>query len=1148
MEFNKAQQQALDAKGRVLVSAAAGSGKTAVLVEKVVNLISDENNPIDIDKLLVVTFTNAAAAEMKTRISARISEKLRENKNSFHLKKQKLLLSSANISTIDSLCIALAREYFYKTGIPSDFKIADESVVKKLENEAIDTVFAEKFEQKSETFLDLVSVFGGERGDEKLKENVLKSYEYLCSLPFPEEYIEKVETLYNDFNEKSVMFDVVWDYVYEFVTSRYTNFKYDYQRLLKDEELLKGYGEAFQEISAKLKKLTDLVLNRDFDGVFLMLKFYSNAKLKSVRNYPDEAFRDEMKEAKKEAEKTFEKLKTIFNCDKNEVFDDIRKLAPIVTEFFSVVRSFSEKLYQLKQENNFFTFSDVEREVLNLLVKRENKEIVKTDIAKELSEKYECVLVDEYQDTNDLQNTIFNALSNDGAKLFMVGDVKQSIYGFRKANPKNFLSFRNELPNYEEGATKSKVIMSGNYRSCKDVCAFVNSLFYHLFTEQCGEMYYDKEDMLVPCSNFLDVDEPRVKVDVITDNDSTLTSAEKNAYQVANYINETVENKPIITENNALRKAKYSDVCVLLRSRTEMPTFLRVFNELNIPVWVDDNSGLLEEKEIVTLFNLLQVIDNPFADIPLLSTLVGDIYNFSADEVALIKANHKKKSLYNALLEESKANEKVKEFLDEISEFKRIAVTSDVSSLINKILNKTGYDNTVYLYNNGESCYNNLLLFKEVAKSFEENAGRGLSAFVSYIKRQIKNENKLQKAAFSSENDNSVRIMTMHRSKGLQFPICILACLEKQFNRKDSSADVILTEKCGIGLNYIDKNRHIKYSTFPRNAASIENITTSQSEELRLLYVAMTRAKDFLYMVGVDEERKSFSKVARNIVVFSKDERFPSDVVIGCKNFLKMIMLGVMISEENDFLLNFIDEIEPVACNDKEENLEKPFDEERFNQLVEVLNYKYAYKDLNKIFVKQSASALAHKEFSSDYDFTRKPIFAENQRLSAAEKGTAMHKFMQYCDFVAANVSIKDEIERLVSDGKLTVDEAKSLNPNNLKAFFESDIGKKVLSSDKVYKEQNFMVEVLATKVYNDLSEEFNDEKIIIQGVADLCFVENDGLVIVDYKTDKADEEELVKRYKTQLDIYALALSQVFDMKVSQTAIYSFYLKKLIKL
>lgn len=390
--------------------------------------------------------------------------------------------------------------------------------------------------------------------------------------------------------------------------------------------------------------------------------------------------------------------------------------------------------------------------------------------------------------------------------------------------------------------------------------------------------------------------------------------------------------------------------------------------------------------------------------------------------------------------------------------------------------------------------------------------------------------------------------MTMHRSKGLQFPICILACLEKQFNRKDSSADVILTEKCGIGLNYIDKNRHIKYSTFPRNAASIENITTSQSEELRLLYVAMTRAKDFLYMVGVDEERKSFSKVARNIVVFSKDERFPSDVVIGCNNFLKMIMLGVMISEENDFLLNFIDEIESVACNDKEENLEKPFDEERFNQLVEVLNYKYAYKDLNKIFVKQSASALAHKEFSSDYDFTRKPIFAENQRLSAAEKGTAMHKFMQYCDFVAANISIKDEIERLVSDGKLTVDEAKSLNSNNLKAFFESDIGKKVLSSDKVYKEQNFMVEVLATKVYNDLSEEFNDEKIIIQGVADLCFVENDGLVIVDYKTDKADEEELVKRYKTQLDIYALALSQVFDMKVSQTAIYSFYLKKLIKL
>jgi len=1148
MDFNTQQRQALAASGRVLVSAAAGSGKTAVLVEKVVRLICDENNPIDIDKLLVVTYTNAAAAEMKARISKRLSEKLKENPKSFHLKKQKLLLSSANISTIDSQCIALVREYFYKTNISSDFKIADNSVVSKLENEAIDEVFAEKFEKGEEIFLDLVSVFGGEYGEDKLRENVFKIYEYLCSLPFPQVYIDKITNLYENADENSVFFDIVFEYAYGFVQSKYLSFQKSYEKLLEDEELLSRYGEAFLEVNAKLKRMLELLHSRDYDGVFEMLKYYSNASLKSIRNYSNVAFRDEMKAAKTEAEKTFKKLKDIFNCERKDVYDDIEKLTPIIKEFFAVVEDFSKKLYELKVENNCFTFADIEREVLNLLVKYENNTLVKTDIAKELSDKYYSVLVDEYQDTNDLQNTIFNALSDDGKKLFMVGDVKQSIYGFRKANPKNFLAFRNELPHYEEGSKNSKVIMSGNYRSSEEVCDFVNFLFYRLFSERCGEMYYEQEDMLVPKATYLDIDEKRVHVDIITEDNSETKSAEKQAYHIANIIREKIDNKPIITEDGALRKAKYSDVCILLRSRTEMPTFRKVFEELDIPVWIDDNDGLLEEKEIITLFSLLQVVDNPFADIPLLATLTGDIYNFSADEVALIRAHNRKKSLYNALLEESKNNEKVKAFLDEISEFKRVSVTSDVSSLISKILNKTGYENTVYLYANGENAYNNLLLFKEVAKSFEENSGRGLSAFVSYIKRQIKNKNYLQKAVFTSENDNSVRIMTMHRSKGLQFPICILACLDKSFNRKDSSADVILTEKCGIGLNYIDKNRHIKYSTFPRTASAIECNNASQSEELRVLYVAMTRAKDFLYMIGASKSAKEFIETAKEDLTAYKDNRFSSDIVINCNNFLKMIMLGVAVhSDDSKLEVNFIEEVDADET-EIEEIEERPFDKEKFEKLCEILNYKYPYKDLNKIFVKQSASALAHKEFSSDYDFVRKPVFVINQRLSAAQKGTAMHKFMQYCDFKLASISIADEIERLKQNGKLTEQEAKSLTIENLKAFFDSEIGKKVISNDKVYKEQNFMVEVLADEVYNNLSKEFENEKIIIQGVADLCFIENDNLVIVDYKTDKVDETELISRYKTQLDIYALALSQVFDMNVSQTAIYSFYLKKLIKL
>lgn len=1165
MKFTDEQQNALAARGRVLVSAAAGSGKTAVLVEKVINLITDENEPVDVDKLLVVTFTNAAAAEMKSRISKRLSEKIKEQPESFNLKRQKLLLSSASICTIDSLCISLAREYFYKLGIPCDFKIADNSVINRLQNTCIDELLAENFENPDKDFLNLVSVFGGERADEKLKENIFKVYDYLCSLPFPEQYIEKVNSLYTDFDENSILFDVVFDYASEIIKNSILSFSSAYEELLEEPELLSGYGEAFAEIDAKLKRALDFTFKRDFVGIRNMLEYYSNARLKTVRNYSDEKFRERMKTAKGKAEDTFAKLKKVFNCSCDDVYSDMRNLAPIINKFFALTRDFSERLYEAKKENNAFGFSDIEEEVLKLLVKGENGKIFFTDEAKELSEKYYAVLVDEYQDTNDLQNTIFNALSDNGKKLFMVGDVKQSIYGFRKANPRNFLKSRNELPLYEKGSTRSKVIMSGNFRSSAEVCDFVNFLFYKLLTDKCGEMFYEQEDMLVPKVDFQPVDDNRVNLDIITASDDELTPTERQAYHIAHIIKEKVNGEPCITDDDSLRKAEFKDVCILLRSRGEIPVFSEILRAKNIPVWVDDNDGLLEEKEIVTIFSLLQVIDNPFSDVPLLSTLTSDIYNFTADEIAKIRAEYKDTELYRALILSKEKNEKIADFIKEIDEFRSIAAISSVSKLISKILSATGYENTVYMYENGESCYCNLLLFKETAKAFEEGTKRGLSAFVGYIKRQIKNGNTMQKALFAGENDNAVRIMTMHRSKGLQFPICILACLNKKFNRQDSSADVILTEKCGLGLNFIDKNRKIKYSTFPRNASVIENNAVAQSEEMRLLYVAMTRAKDYLYMVGADDKIERYIDSIADELSYEEKERFNPYFVQSCDSFLKMLVAGALTHKDGTDLreiaeinrgclskgslkinlisaVNFDDEVKAESAETRN------FNEQKFRHLSETLSFKYPYKDLNKIFVKQSASALAHKEFSSDFAFKNEPVFMHNQKLSAAEKGTAMHKFMQFCDFKSAQTSIIEEKERLTLEGKLTKAEADSLKEENLKAFFDSKIGRRVITSENVFREQSFMIEVDAKAVYDDLGEEFDNEKIIIQGFADLCFFDGDGLVIVDYKTDRADEEELVKRYKTQLDIYALALSQTFERKVTATAIYSFYNKRLITL
>lgn len=1163
MNFTNEQKNALEATGRVLVSAAAGSGKTAVLVEKVINIISDKENPVDIDKLLVVTFTKAAADEMKSRISKRLSEKIKDNPNDFNLKKQKLLISSASIGTIDSICISLAKDYFYKLGIPCDFKTLNnnDSIIKQLSDSCLEEIFDKKIEQQDESFLRLLSAFGTEQSDSKLKENILKLYEYLCSLPFPDEYIERVKSLYQNFDNNSIFFDIIFNYAYELVKNSITVFKPAYNELLEEEQLLAGYGTAFAEINAKLFRALEFIENRNYNGIKNMLDNYTKAELGRVSKYPDVDFREKMKKARDKAESTFSVLSGIFNCSLNEIKDDIANLSPIVDCFLNLTKEFSERLYNLKLENNVFSFGDIEREVLKLLVTNENGKTVYTDEAKELSNKFFAVLVDEYQDTNDLQNTIFNALSDDGSKLFMVGDVKQSIYGFRKANPKNFLKFRNELEPYEKGLTRSKVVMSGNFRSAEGICDFVNFVFYRLLSERCGDMYYEQEDRLVPMSKFINTDKARVNLDIVSIDNPSLTPVQAQAYHIANTINDLVEKDEIITEDGSLRKAQFKDVCILLRAKSEISAFKTVFKEKNIPVWVDDNDGLLKEKEVVTLFSLLQVIDNPYNDVALISTITSDIYNFSADEVAEIRATDIYSDFYRVLLKIADENKKVKDFLDEIDEFRNIATVSSVSSLINKILSKTGYEHTVYLYENGELCLNNLLLFKQTAKDFEESGTRGLSAFIGYIKRQIKSNNTLQKSTIDSENNNCVKIMTMHRSKGLQFPIVFLACLNKEFNSDNKKADVLLTEKCGIGMKFFDSKRMIKYSTLPRNAALLEYEAIKYSEELRLLYVAMTRAKDFLFLVGADKNVDSTISSLVDEIKYDKTARFNPYYVLSCNNFLKMIMSVAVVHEDGFSLdeeirnskpnkklaINIIKELESETVADTNNEILQ-FDERKYDDLATILDYKYPYKDLNKIFVKQSASALAHKEFSKDYDFTATPVFMSKQTLTSAQKGTAMHKFLQFCNFKNARENISDEIIKLSESGLLTKSEANSLNIDSLTSFLNSSLCEKLINSDKVYKEQGFMIEVPAKTVYDDLDESFENESIIIQGFCDLCFIDNDGLHIIDYKTDRVDKDELISRYKTQLDVYALALEKTFDCKVKTKSIYSFNLKELIKL
>lgn len=1167
MDFTIEQQNALKANGRVLVSAAAGSGKTAVLVEKVINLICDEENPIPVDRLLVVTFTNAAAAEMKSRILKGLNERIAKNPNNAYLKKQKLILPNAYICTIDSLCISLAREYFYKLGISPDYKIADETLINRLKNEAVDEILGKCFEEGDSEFLKLVSIFGAENGADKIKEQLFNIYYYLSSLPFPEEFIEYVNRTYTEFDINSKFFDTVFDYSRNLTENSLVSIRNLYNELQECPDLCKGYGEAFVEVISELLTLLELIHERNYDGIISLLNSYTKARLKGVRGFSDISFKERMKSGKESAEKTFEKLKKIFNIKLDKVFEDVEKMTPLINRLLKIELDFINRFYELKTENNSFGFSDIEIEVLKLLVKRENGETVYTDTARELSEKYKMVLVDEFQDTNDLQNTIFNALSDEGKNLFMVGDVKQSIYGFRNANPKNFLNNRNSLPEYKEGSTASKVVMTGNFRSSTGVCDFVNYLFYSLFSENCGEMDYLEEDKLVPKATFGSVPVPRVSFDLVEQCSSDYSAVAHQGFHIARMIKEKMNSGAVISENDSLRNAEYKDFCILVRNRTPMTEISDALKQCGIPVICDDNEGLFEQKEIINIISLLEVIDNPFADIPLISLMMSDIYCFTAEEIALLRSKSPNTEFYRSLLCEEEKSEKLAGFLSDIEEFRTLSVNASLTKLINRVIGKTGYENTVFSYKNGDEAYSDLIIFKNIAKDFESNTGRGLSAFVRYIKYQRSNKASNKKAGYSGEG-NAVRIMTMHGSKGLQFPICILACLEKGFNTGDLNNALVLSEKVGIGLKYIDEDLKAKVSTFPRNVAILEKKSELISEEIRLLYVAMTRAKDFLCMVGFTKNsEKLIQSVAVQVVTEIKTNKIDPYFVLDCKNYLNMIIAGLLYHPSCTDILNeynlrlsynpedreavdfkIIDDVDFDVSESDDDEVQAEFDVARYKKLCETLEFKYKYKDLNKIFVKQSASALAHKEFSADYDFTANPIFLKNQKLSAAQKGTAIHKFLQYCDFETAVKDIEGEIEKLVNIGKITVDEAKVLNRKSLLEFLNSPICLKAINADALYKEKGFMVELPAREVYDNLGEEFENENIIIQGFVDLCFETADGVYIVDYKTDRADEEELVKRYKKQLDIYEKALALTFEKKVIGRAIYSLYLEKAITL
>lgn len=1157
IEFTPAQKNAINAHGRVLVSAAAGSGKTAVLVERAVRLITDEVSPVNADRLLIVTFTKPAAAEMRERISLRLSEIAREHPENERLQRQRILIKKAAIGTIDSFCNTLVKEYFYKLDVPASFSLGDNGAIQNIYQSALDTVLGRAYEKEDEDFLTLISMF--EHSDYKLREAIMSMYLYTRSIPYVEKFFECTNKMYENITDDDIWFSAVYLKTLSKVTpviNRFTSLLCDMDSLDEDDPMIqKGVYDHARQCYTMLCKVKDAAESKDWDGAYHTLKYFSAGRFPTISKYHDPDFKELVKSACDGAKSAHSSLKKIFYTDRKKLIDHTNATYPAIKVLQRIITEYEKEVFSRKCEQGILGFDDVERAALELLVD-ENGDY--TEVSRELSAKYAEVMVDEYQDTNDLQNAIFLALSDGGKKMFSVGDVKQCIYRFRQANPKNFLALRESLPDYTQGSTDSKVVMSGNFRSDKSVCDYVNFVFEHIMSKNATQMDYLAEDALDPHADING--ESGVMLRLIDNADKDLGFDAESAY-IADFIK-----KKIAETNESSEPYKYSDFCVLLRSRGKAALIGEELYAAGIPYWTDEFKNYFELPEIKGMISFLQCIDNPHKDIPLLATMLGDVYMISTDEVAKARAACKNTDLYTSLLQFRKNSVAIDEFLASLERYRTLTVSSSVSQLIRRIYDETGFMNICSL--KSADAASNLYLFAERAESFEKSGGRGLCAFIRYIEKAAKRDKDAAGASAVCETDNVVRIMTDHHSKGLQFRVTIIADITKPFNTSDEIPMYQINSNSGIGISYMNNDSTMKYPTLPQMGIVASNAAESKAEEVRVLYVALTRAQNILMVTGTFSNlAKTLNTISESILpsrvpgrtdeAFVRSSRSPADLL------LATALLHPSCSSLRDYAgLNFAPDIAHGEidtqiidaydlCSFKGTDTDitpAEYDATELLSLKKRLAYEYPHKGVNEIAAKQSASAIAHAQSGAEYYFTGIPMFMNSGKPGGAARGTAVHKFMEICDFAQAEHDVSAEILRLYDAGKLNKEENDCIDVNKVQNFFSSPIYNRIKNSDKLYREFEFMTEMPAYLIEPD-TEVDKSEMIVIQGVVDCAFVENNEMVIVDYKTDRGKTEQQLKdQYGIQLKIYAYALKEVLGHTVKQLYLYSFELGKEINI
>ncbi len=1213
--WTKEQQQVISLRDRnILVSAAAGAGKTAVLVERILSLITDDEHPVDIDSLLVVTFTRQAAAEMRERIRAGVDERLADQPDNVHLQRQSALIHHAQINTIDSFCAYVIRNYSPMIDLDPGYRTAEEGELRLLREDVMKDVMEDAYSRGDAGFLKLTDCYAPGRDDSAVRDYVLKLYDFAESDPWPEDWLRACSSFY-EVDDTASLAETSWiKAVMQETDIRCEEME---ERLGGLLDLCADEGGPYMYVDALTRDLAlakELHKAREFDSRAKLLADWKPAALSGKRDSSVSGkLRNQVREERNEIKNLLTDLRDgYFAADLEGVLDEIRKCRQPMQALVSLTLDFSEAFAARKREQNLVDFSDMEHFALQILVKKEEDGLVRSQAAEDLAGQFTQIFIDEYQDSNQVQELILRTVSRESRgenNLFMVGDVKQSIYRFRQACPALFMEKYHTYTTQE--SARQRIDLHQNFRSRPEVLDTVNYLFYQMMGEELGGISYDDDAALYPGAQY---PEPDHREDVATevlllsdeaDGDLAVNSEaaqEMEALAVAKRIRSMVGQMTIQDESGAIRPVQYGDIAVLLRTRVGWAeTFGRVFSGQGVPSYTASKTGYFSAQEVVTVLHYLRILDNPRQEIPFGAVLHSPICGCSAEELAQIRLVDRKAGLcecarrYPDELEEGLLSEKLRRFWETYDSLHEKIPYTPIHELISELLDETQYGQYVAAMPAGEQREANLRMLVERAMEFEQTSYRGLFNFIRYIEQLHKYDVDYGEVNLAAQRKDQVRIMSIHESKGLEFPIVILAGMGKKINLQDANDSVVVDQQLGIGADCVDETLRIKYPSLVRQVIQQRIKSENLGEELRILYVAMTRAREKLILTG---RVKNPEKMAQSCLKISRRQslKLPLSVLEKAGSYYEWVLPALarhpafsavyerygleggpaepLLAHEPPIVITILTAADLVASEVRaqveerltRESLEHWDERVCYNPGLEQLfeerfHFQYPWEAQRDVPAKVSVSELkkqgqTQEEEEFEYYFEPDvvplvPAFMreEEETLTGADRGTAYHRLLECLDFAAADTAagVKAQIEVMVSAGKLQRQMAVGIDASRIAAFAQSPLGQRMLraqQSGNLRREQPFVIEVKASQIRKRWGD---DETILVQGIIDAYFREEDGFVIVDYKTDRVNSlEELRKRYQIQLDTYAQALEKLTGRTVKEKIIYSFTLGNLL--